>query len=191
MAVQRALVLLLAGLSLAGLVSACAHPPRAPAEELPTLHLAPASLGAPLALQQRLEFVFGEHSRQMDALLEVDEAELRLSVQAMGQAGVNLRWDGVTLQQQRAPWLPGFVRGERVLDDLQFALWPAAPIRAALPAGWSLVDDGRVRELRKRGATWLRLERIGPGRMRLHNRAAGYQLLIDSVVLAPAGVRQP
>lgn len=127
----------------------------------------------------------------MDALLEVDEDELRLSVHAMGQAGVNLRWNGVTLQQQRAPWLPGFVRGERVLDDLQFALLPAAPIRAALPPGWSLFDDGRVRELRQGGTTWLLLERIGPGRMQLHNRAAGYRLLIDSVVLAPAQDPQP
>src|SRR5690606_16426694 len=86
---------ILAGMLVAGLLlSACAHAPRVPAVALPALQLPPASLGKSMALQQRLEFRFGTHSRQMDALLEVDAAELRLLVQAMGQTGVTLRWDG-------------------------------------------------------------------------------------------------
>jgi hypothetical protein len=182
---------ILAGMLVAGLLlSACAHAPRVPAVALPALQLPPASLGKSMALQQRLEFRFGTHSRQMDALLEVDAAELRLLVQAMGQTGVTLRWDGLVLEQRRAPWLPEGVRGERVLDDLQFALWPAVAIRAALPAGWSLYEDGRVRELRKGGIAWLSLVRTGDARIELHNRAAGYDLRIESIAL-PADGDQP
>ena len=59
------------------------------------------------------------------------------------------------LHQQRAPWLPPAVRGERVLDDLQFALWPLEAVRGALPADWRVEDDGRERRLLRDGTAWL------------------------------------
>ena len=161
------------------LASCAAQPPRA-AVVLPSLHLAPASLGHSLAVQQQLRFHMGEHEQVMDALLEVDADEVRLMVQAMGQTGVRLRWDGHTLQQQRAPWLPAQVRGERVLDDLQLALWPADAIRAALPAGWILQDDAIGRRLEFSGKVWWQVTRTDATRLHLDNRAEGYQLEILS-----------
>ncbi|WP_220484736.1 DUF3261 domain-containing protein [Stenotrophomonas koreensis] len=150
---------------------------------LPPLRLAPSSLPAPLALQQALQFRLGSHQREMTALLESDADAVRLAVQAMGQTGVRLSWDGRQLQQQRAPWLPSQVRGERVLDDLQFAYWPEDAIAAALPAGWQLQVSADGRQLRHAGKTWLETRRQADGVLLLHNHVEGYQLLIQSQAL--------
>ena len=170
---------------------ACAHAPPAStkavsAPALPRLRMTPAALGQSVSLQQRLEFRIGGQSRVLDGLLEVDAEAVRLVVQALGQPGVRLVWDGERLEQRRAPWLPSAVRGERVLDDLQFALWPAEAIRQVLPPGWSLRDDGRVRELEAGGHAWLVLERLDDRRLQLHNRAEGYSLLITSAQPLPS-----
>lgn len=159
----------------------CAHTRSRQHDTLPPLRLAPVALGQELALQQQLTFRFGRHVQQMDALLEVDASAVRLMVQAMGQAGVNLVWDGQVLNERRADWLPPMVRGERVLDDLQFALWPADAIRAALPQDWTLHEETLRRELRQAGKARLLLERLADGSLRLSNPGAGYQLTIKSV----------
>ena len=173
---HRLIACLLTGL----LLAACATRPAPPAVVLPSLQLAPAALGQQIAVQQRLVFRFGEHVRELDALLEVDADAVRLAVQAMGRTGVRLHWDGRTLSEERAAWLPAAVRGERVLDDLQFSLWPAEAVRAALPAGWELVESGDHRELRKDGLAWLARERVDATTLRLHNKADGYHLTIES-----------
>ncbi|WP_303637207.1 DUF3261 domain-containing protein [Stenotrophomonas tuberculopleuritidis] len=166
------------------LLVACASRMPRPQVELPPLRLAPSSLGAPLALQQQLHFRFGSHQRDLDALLEADAERVQLAVQALGQTGVRLQWDGQQLTQQRAPWLPPQVRAERVLDDLQFALWPTAAIAAALPAGWQVSDDGRERRLSRDGTVWLQLQRLADGSVQLDNRAEGYILRIESIDMA-------
>lgn len=169
------------------LLAACASTRMpAPLVQLPTLQLAPSALAEPLQLQQRLQFRFGSHERELDALLEADGKQVRLAVQAMGQTGVRMVWDGHTLEQTRAPWLPPQVRGERVLDDLQFALWPADAIRAKLPAGWSLVEADGGRRLEQGGKAWLVLEPLDGGRLRLRNLAEGYELVIESLDMGQA-----
>lgn len=178
---------LIASLLLCLLLASCASTRMpAPLVQLPTLQLAPSALPQPLQLQQRLQFRFGTHERELDALLEADGSQVRLAVQAMGQTGVRMVWDGTTLEQTRAPWLPPQVRGERVLDDLQFALWPAAAIRAALPAGWTLVDSGGERRLEQGGKAWLLVEPLPDGRVRLRNLAEGYELVIESLDMEQA-----
>jgi len=180
-AVRAALLLLLALLS-----AACAgQRPRA-AIELPPLRLSPASLPEPLALQQQLHFRFGRVERDMDALLEADAGQVQLVVQAMGQTGFRVQWDGQRLQEQRAPWLPRQVRAGRVLDDLQFALWPTAAIAAALPAGWQVDDDGQLRRLHHDGQDALRLRRDADGTLELDNLAEGYSLQIRSAIPEPS-----
>lgn len=175
---QRLILTLLLGL----LLAACASTRMpTPLVQLPTLQLAPSGLPQPVQLQQRLQFRFGSHERELDALLEVDAEQVRLAVQAMGQTGVRMVWDGQHLEQTRAPWLPPQVRGERVLDDLQFALWPATAIRAALPDGWSLQETDGVRSLVQGGTPWLVRETLPDGRVRLRNLAEGYELVIESM----------
>ncbi len=169
--------------------AACAPVQRvpAPAQVLPELRLSPESLGRPLALQQRLEIRHGDHAEALDALLEATPQDVQLLVMAMGRTGVRLRWDGRVLEQRRAEWLPAAVRGERVLDDVQFAFWPAAAIRERLPAGWTLAEDAGRRVLSHADREWLVLERVeGERRMRLHNLAEGYALEISSMPLDEA-----
>lgn len=161
---------------------------RAPLAELPPLRLAPAALGHELSLQQKLHFRFGAQQRELDALLEVDASEVRLAVQALGQTGVSLRWDGKELIQQRASWLPAAVRSERVLDDLQFVLWPADAIRAALPPGWRLeVEQTGVRQLLHGDKVWLSATPLDAQRVRLENFAEGYSLEIESADVGAPG----
>lgn len=178
------------GLALVLLLAACvAGVPRARIQ-LPTLQLAPAALGRTLALQQRLEFSFGAERRELDALLEVDAQQVQLAVQALGRSGVTLVWDGVTLQQKRADWLPAAVRGERVLDDLQFVYWPAAAIRAALPGGWRLDEgEGGARRLLHGETAWLEVVHGAGDVVQLQNHAEGYRLVVRSVPVAGEGTQ--
>jgi hypothetical protein len=175
--VQRLIVLLLAVL-----LTACASTAtRTPGIVLPPLRLAPAALGQELAVQQRLVFRFGSHVRELDALLEVDAQAVRLAVQAMGRTGVTLQWDGTQLSEQRAAWLPAAVRSERVLDDVQFSLWPTDAVRAALPPGWTLAERDQTRELSHDGRVWLLRERVNATTLQVRNLADGYDLTIESV----------
>lgn len=176
------------GIALVLLVlAACAATPPRARIQLPTLHLAPAALGHTLALQQRLEFAFGPERRELDALLEVDAQRVQLAVQALGRSGVTLTWDGSTLRQKRADWLPAAVRGERVLDDLQFVYWPVAAIRAALPVGWRVEEgEGGARRLLHGDTVWLEVMYGADGVVELENRAEGYRLVVRSVPLQSA-----
>jgi hypothetical protein len=172
-------------LALCWLLAACAiHPQDAPPPiELPLLRLAPAALGRNLALQQRLVFVRGGQRRELDALLEVDAVQVRLLVQAMGQSAVRLVWDGQRLHEQRAPWLPSQIRGERVLSDLQFALWPLRAVRAALPPSWQAEQIGNERRLLDaQGRVGLIARNDdGLGDLHLYNLIEGYKLEVRSV----------
>lgn len=171
---QRLITLLMALM-----LAACAATSPRPRVALPVLHLSPASLGHELAEQQALTFHFGRESRELTALLEVDADELRLAVEALGQTGVRLRWDSERLHETRATWLPPQVRGARVLDDIQFVLWPESAIRAALPPRWQLDADGEGRRLVLDGTVWLDA-RYASGAVTLDNTAENYRLSIRS-----------
>jgi hypothetical protein len=152
------------------LLAACAgQAPREPASAALELRLSPASLGHDLALQQQLSFRYGQEQRTFDALLEADAHEVKLEIQAMGQSAMRLQWNGQKLDQQRAPWLPKAVRGEEILSDLQLANWPIFAIRAALPIGWSLVEDGSTRQLRKDDATVVTVRYPAPDRIEIEH----------------------
>lgn len=164
------------------LLAACAAAPVRPAmDDLPKLSLTPASLGRELAEQQRLELTVAGQSQTLDALLEVDRSQLRLAVQMLGQSALSLVWDGKQLQQQRAQWLPPTLDGERVLFDLQLVYWPVESLRAALPAGWQLEEQGKRRRLLHQGEAVLEIEYPGEGHVRLTQPRETYVLDILSV----------
>lgn len=143
----------LAALSIASvslLLSACAGLSGPPAAKTASagpvrlgLKLAPASLGQSLSLQQHLIVEHeGNNARtdELDTALEIDPDQLTLVGLAFGQRVMTLQYDGKELKTWRHFMLPPQVRGEDVLEDLQLTLWPAAPLRAALPPGWDLND---------------------------------------------------
>jgi len=185
--VSRAIAILLLAASLA-CASACRHVPSHPAAialATPMLRLPPSALPQPLSLQQRLTFTHGKRHDIVDAMVESDAEGTRLVIHAQGQVALRLDWDGKVLKQQRAPWLPAALDGERVLTDLQLVYWPVAAISAALPAGWTLSEIGDRRELHKDGAVVATVEYPQPLHARLEQRALGYVLDIESSEAVP------
>ena len=69
------------------------------------------------------------------------------------------------------------------MSDLILVLWPAAAVVAALPADWSLQDDGAVRELRWRGIAVQRVRYDGAYRVHLEHLGLDYRMQIDSQIL--------
>lgn len=184
---HRAIALLLLAASLAT-ATACSHAPmraQAIASATPALRLPPSALPQPLSLQQRLTFVHGDRRDTVDAMVESDAGGTRLVIHAQGQVALRLDWDGKDLKQQRAPWLPAALDGERVLTDLQLVYWPVAAIAAALPAGWTLVEEGGRRLLRKGDAVVATVDFPRPSHARLEQRALGYTLDIESSEATP------
>lgn len=165
-------------------LGACASLPRQRLQ-LPQPRLAPAAMAMEASLVQRLQFTRGDGQAEvLEAQLEVDAAGLRLAAFALGRRVLWLDWDGVRLDEQRAPHLPETVGAAQFLRDLQFTFAPTAALQAALPAGWQLRDGGDRRELLWRGrsaivigyATMPRWQ----GTVTLDNRIEGYRLEIES-----------
>jgi len=138
------LILMLALAPLLVLTS-CATNPAAPARL--GLQLAPSALGATIALQQHLTIERNGKTDELDAALEVDADQLQLVGLAFGQRVLSLHYDGSHMTEWRHFMLPAQVRSEDILEDMQLTLWPLESIRQALPAGWSIQDQGMQRNL--------------------------------------------
>ncbi len=169
---------------LAGCRHASLHPEHA-GLATPALRLPPSALPQPLSLQQRLSFVHGQRRETVDAMVESDAGGTRLVIHAQGRVALRVDWDGTNLKQQRAPWLPAALDGERVLTDLQLVYWPLAAISAALPPGWTLAEAGGRRMLRKGDEVVATVDYPQPLHARLEQRALGYTLDIESSEAVP------
>lgn len=146
----------------------------------PLLRLAPSALGRAIAVQQQLTVTAKDQTRRIDVALEVDDGAVRLAVLAMGQTAARLVWDGTRLDETRAAWLPSAVSGERILSDLQLALWPEDAVRDALPTGWFLDAGPGARTLRFHRTVVATVAYPTPTRIELAQLRDGYQLVIDS-----------
>lgn len=179
----------LIALVLLAMLAACAATPSrpTPADDaaLPFLRLPPSTLPGTLALEQRLVFRHGDRGDTVDALVENDATQTRLVIHAQGQVALRLTWDGQEIVQQRAPWLPPALEGERVLADLQLVFWPLPALQAALPAGWTLADEAGDRVLRHRDTIVASVEFPSDGEARLRQHVLGYTLDITSRPVAP------
>ena len=162
------------------LLAGCATPTVPASDPAPVLRLSPASLGHELQAQQQLAVTTRGQSHRVDVLLEVDAAAVRLALVTFGQTAARLEWDGNAFTEDRAAWLPAAVSGERILSDLQLALWPEAAVRAALPPGWFLDATPAGRTLRQRDVTVVTVAYPSPSRITLDQRHDGYQLVIDT-----------
>ena len=175
--VRLLMVALLLGLS------ACATPPAPPAGATPLLRLAPSALGRTLALQQQLTVQAGARTERLDVLLEADAQTVRLALLGMGQTGASLEWDGHDLKQTQAPWWPRAVSAERILSEMQLALWPADAVRQALPPGWTLEANAAERLLRQEGRAVIRIRYPSPTRLEFEHLRDGYRIDAESVSL--------
>ena len=165
----------------------CAAAPAQPARL--GLRLAPATLGVSLSLQQHLSIERQGRVDELDAALEIDPERLDMVGLALGQRMLALHYDGRSLQSWRHPLVPEQLRGEDVLEDLQLTLWPIEVIEKALPAGWSIAEDGRRRTLRLLDQPVLVIDYSGEprwsGKIELTNLRYRYRLTIQSVSSTP------
>jgi len=165
----------------------CADAPSQPARL--GLRLAPATLGRSLSLQQHLRIERPGRSDELDAALEVDAERLDMVGLALGQRILALHYDGYSLQSWRHPLVPEQLRGEDVLEDLQLTLWPIEVIEKALPAGWSIAENGRRRTLRLLDQPVMVIDYSGEprwsGKIELTNLRYQYRLTIESVSSTP------
>ena len=165
----------------------CADAPAQPARL--GLKLAPATLGVSLSLQQHLRIERQGRVDELDAALEIDAERLDMVGLALGQRILALHFDGRSLQSWRHPLVPEQLRGEDVLEDLQLTLWPIEVIEKALPAGWSIAEDGRRRTLRLLDQPVLVIDYSAEprwsGKIELTNLRYQYRLTIQSVSNTP------
>ena len=165
----------------------CADAPSQPARL--GLRLAPVTLGTSLSLQQHLRIERPGRIDELDAALEVDAERLDMVGIALGQRILALHYDGSSLQSWRHPLVPEQLRGEDVLEDLQLTLWPIEVIEKALPAGWSIAENGRRRTLRLLDQPVMVIDYSGEprwsGKIELTNLRYQYRLTIQSVSSAP------
>ncbi|ODT37248.1 MAG: hypothetical protein ABS55_03775 [Lautropia sp. SCN 70-15] len=177
----------LPALLIAALVAGCAMQPRPPSPQAPLLKLPPAALGYSLSQHQQLTVEApGRQPQRAEVLLEVDAEVVRLALLSMGRTTARLEWDGHRLHQQRAPWWPVEMSGERVLSELQLSLWPVEAIRTALPEGWSLLESGNQRSLWWHGQAVILVRRDTRGGIEFAHLVAGYRLLIEVLDLEAA-----
>ncbi|MDB5767300.1 MAG: hypothetical protein JWQ61_2114 [Collimonas fungivorans] len=181
---------------LAGALAACTTTqPQAPARL--GLMLAPASLGASISLQQHLTVERQGRVDQLDAAVEVDQQQFNMVGLAFGQRVLSMNYDGKTLQSWRHPMLPSQVRVEDVMEDTQLTLWPLAAIRAALPPGWQIEQQGLRRTLSLQGEPVMVIDYSTPtpwdGKVELNNLRYHYHLTIESVsdAAAPSSTATP
>jgi hypothetical protein len=181
----RSLGLRFCALSAALALAACATTPASQAPARLGLKLAPASLGANISLQQHLTVERNGRIDQLDAAVEVDQQQFNMVGLAFGQRVLSLHYDGQTVQSWRHPMLPSQVRAEDVLEDTQLTLWPLAAIRQALPAGWTIEQQGLQRTLLLQGEPVMVINYSTPtpwdGKAELNNLRYHYRLTIESV----------
>ena len=156
-----------------------------PGIEVPLLRLAPSALDRTLALQQRLSFRHGERVQTVEAMVESDTQATRVVIHAQGQVALRLDWDGRTLDQQRSPFLPDAIDGDRVLNDLQLVFWPSEAIIAALPVGWTLTERNGQRDLLLGETLVASIHHPGELQASLQQHILGYRLDIVSAEVAP------
>ena len=170
------------------LLGACSSTPPAQPGRL-NLKLAPAALGASIAIQQHLKVEREGRTDDLDAALEIDSEHVELVGLALGQRVLTLNYNGKELTSWRHAMLPSQVRTEDVLEDLQLTLWPVEAIRAALPPGWRIEKDGLHRTLYEGEELVATIDYSGmprwSGKTVLENLRYRYRLTILSVATEP------
>jgi len=154
---------------------------------LPVLGLPLGSLGRHVAERQRLTVTSPSgDTKVLDALLEIDETSLRMALLQIGHVIARLEWDGETTTATLAPGWPKVVPAERILSEVQMALWPPETVQAHLPAPWQLDYHVSMRQLRHGDHVRLRFEFSDDGRhIAIAYADTGWQLSIDSVDAEP------
>ncbi|MCF8482376.1 MAG: DUF3261 domain-containing protein [Rhodospirillum sp.] len=109
----------------------------------------------------------------------------------LGRRAVTATWTDLGARVSQASWLPGWVDGRRMLADLVMVYWPQTLVRSGLPSSLEVEEvrgDRRI-IVRDTNVPYLLIHHpegnVWNGPASLVNRAAGYQLTIQSTALSP------
>src|SRR4051812_37214879 len=92
---------------------------------------APDAVGARTA-SQIVHAAFGARSVALRTAIVVSAGKLEVvGVTATGQRLFTASYDGKSIDAQKSPFVPETLDPERVLSDMQLALWPLAAVQAA------------------------------------------------------------
>ncbi len=171
------------------LLVGCATPrrpgPAADAVSVPAL-AAPGAV-SPRSASQVLHAAYGAREATLRTAIEVDATTVRVvGVSATGQRLFTASYDGQAVTADRSPFVPKDIAPERVLADLQLALWPLAAVRDAHRAAGEDVAEpfAGVRRLRRgdRLIAEVHYASADPwnGRLWFVNFEFGYTLTIDT-----------
>lgn len=175
-------------------LAACASPPPPALDQVPlapgvTLALpAPAELGRNMDAAQLVTARHGDDIFVFEGRLSVTADSLTLvGTDPMGRRAMTLRWNGATLEVERAPWLPDSVHPQNILADIVLLYWPEASLRRHL-SGAEIMQDGQGRHIRRHDADVIAIRYQGEpwsGVAQLSNLAWKYDIEVRSTVIAP------
>jgi len=160
----------------------------------PVQHAAKVTLASPAGLSARsasqvIHAVYGARSMTLSTAIELDAASLKVvGVTATGQRLFTASWDGTAVSAQKSAFVPDNVDPERVLADVQLALWPLPAVQAAFgKAGLEVTEPfAGVRRLRRGDALIAEVHYAGAdpwnGRLWFVNFEFDYSLTIDTTV---------
>ena len=166
------------------LLAGCATRPTHEAAKIPLAP--PAALDARTA-SQVIHAVYGARAMTLSTAIQLDPAGLKVvGVTATGQRLFTVSWDGATVSAQKSAFVPDNVEPERVLADVQLALWPLAAVQAAFgKAGLEVTEPfAGVRRLRRGDALIAEVHYASAdpwnGRLWFVNFEFDYSLTIDT-----------
>jgi hypothetical protein len=154
--------------------------------------LAPQSLGTARSATQRLRAAYGDQEMTLDCVVEVTAERITVvGLLPTGPRVFTVTYDGREVSAQFGALVPAAlaaaVQAQRLLTDLQLALWPAPALERSLRGtAWSLIlPDVHTRQLHYAGRLIAEVhyatEDAWNGRSWLVNLAQGYSLAVDSV----------
>ena len=157
-------------------MSAPEHPSLAP----------PDAVGARSAAQV-IHAAYGARAVVLRTAIEVAAGKLEVvGVTATGQRVFTARYDGKTIDAQKSPFVPASLDPERVLADMQLALWPLPAVQAAFRERGLDVSEPfpGVRRLLRGGALLAEVHYASAdpwnGRLWFANFEFDYSLTIDT-----------
>ena len=168
------------------LLPACALLPQLPPPPAPLL--SPAALDATRTSTQVLNFAYREREFTLQCVVQVSPQSMNLvALGPLGQRAFTLGYDGQKLSADISPQVPKNLSPQRVLADLQLALWPLAAWQAqtAADSEWQISEPrAGLRRLRHNGRLIEEVHYADAdpwnGRFWLVNVALGYTLDIQS-----------
>jgi hypothetical protein len=150
--------------------------------------LAPASFGRSAQFEQLLHAAHGAQDASLLCMVTITPQQITvLGLTAMGQRVFTLSYDGSELRAERSSFAPERIQPQRILADIQLALWPLAALQAATAdSDWQIVEPRPgLRRLLRQQTLESEVHQGEPGRLWLVNLREAYSLDITTREISP------